>query len=120
MLARSREYYVSFGEGPWQRFHAPMLAIIEWIEREDLASEVFISAGLSGLWISDRPHNSNGDHILHIETRGLEFVHFEYAKKRGALDAMTKTVKYEEAVECFRQFLAYKFGLHRNSTAKNA
>ncbi|MBL9204696.1 MAG: hypothetical protein JNN01_06405 [Opitutaceae bacterium] len=113
MLTKSRDYYSSFGEGPWQRFHVPMLAIIDWIEGQDLASEVFVSAGLSGLWISDRPHDPSGDHMLHVETHGPEFVHFEYAKKHGAMDTMKKTVKHQEAVECFRQFLAYKFGLHR-------
>ncbi len=92
-----------------------MLALVDWIERADLASELYVSAGLSGLWISDRPHDPNGDHMLQVQVRGSDYVYFEYAVKRGALEKMNKTVRYQDSVECFRQFIAYKFGLHRKS-----
>jgi hypothetical protein len=91
---------------------------LEWIEREDLESTLYVSAGLSGLWISDRPHRSSGDHVLNVTPHGSEYLFFEYHRTHGATDGMRKTVPYAEAVECFRQFLAHKFGVYRAQIAK--
>lgn len=90
-----------------------MLAIIDWIELRGLEGEVYAAAGLSGLRVSDRPLSASADHVLYVRTHGPELVYFEYAKYAGSSHTLKKTVRYEEAVECFRLILAYKFGLHR-------
>jgi hypothetical protein len=104
-----RGYYLSFGEGPWRLRHQPMLDLIAWIEAEGLCATV----GLSGLWISDRPLLSWGEHVLQIAMVTPERVQFEYHGVLGSTDGMRKTTPVAGAIECLRQFLAYKFGIHR-------
>jgi hypothetical protein len=118
-LDQSRRYFAQFGPGI-PRQCAPLVAILDWIEHEELASTLYVAAGLSGLWISDRPHKSGGDHVLNVTPHGSEFLFFEYHRTAGASDGMRKTVRYAEAIECFREFLAYKFGIYRAAKAKNA
>jgi len=109
---KAKEYYRSFGEGPALKLNLPMLEMIAWVEQQGLTSELFVRCGLSGLWISDRPHNTFGGHMLHVEFHG-EFLNFSYERTPHATDGMLKTVKREEVVESLRQFLNYKFGIYR-------
>ena len=111
-----RQYYLSFGEGPWLDRHRPMLDLITWIEREGLAETLYGKVGLSGLWISDQPSSPFRDgNMLQISMATADSILFEYHRVPGSSDGMKKTVPTTEAVECLRQFLAYKFGIHRPS-----
>jgi len=111
-LEQPRRYFAQFGSVV-PRECGPLLEIVDWIEREKLAATLYIAASLDGLAVSDRLHSSSADHVLNIRAHGSEFVFFEYHHTRGASDGMRKTVRYAEVVEVFRQFLAYKFGIHR-------
>ncbi len=114
-----REYYLSFGEGPWLDHHRPMLDLVAWLERET-PKEIFGNVGLHGLYLADRPQFGWCEHMLQITmlpTPGLTC--FEYHRTPGALDGMRKVVPTTEAVECLRLFLALKFGVRR-PPARNA
>lgn len=108
-----RAYYLSFGEGPWLERHRPMLNLVSWLEKE-VAGEIFGSVGLHGLLLSDRASFSWCEHMLQITMMPTPgFILFEYHRAPGSLDGMRKQVVIEESVECLRQFLAHKFGVHR-------
>ena len=108
-----RDFYLSFGEGPWLSHHRPMLDLVAWLEKE-VSGEIYGSVGISGLYLSDRPQFVWCEHMLQIRmipTPGFTF--FEYHRAPGSRDGMQKQVPTFEAVECLREFLIYKFGVHR-------
>lgn len=110
--AEIRAYYLSFSEA-WLARHRPMLDLVAWLE-EETSAEIFGSVGMSGLYLSDRSQFGWCEHMLQITMMPTPgFVHFEYHRAPGSLDGMKKQVPVEESVECLRQFLAYKFGVHR-------
>jgi hypothetical protein len=109
-----RQYYLSFGEGAWLSRHRPMLNLVSWLEEEKVSGEVFGTVGLSGLLLSNQAKFNWGEHMLQITIMPTPgFMLFEYYRAPGSTDGMKKQVPVEESVECLRQFLAYKFGIHR-------
>lgn len=109
-----RQYYLSFGDGPWFERHRPMLDLISWIEAECLAETLYGKVGLSGLWISDQLSSPFRDgNMIQITMATSETVLFEYHRIPGSTDGMKKIVSVSDACECLRQFLAYKFGIYR-------
>lgn len=108
-----RSYYLSFGEGAWLAHHRPMLDLVAWLE-EEVPNEIFGSVGISGLYLSDQAQFGWCEHMLQITMMPTPgFVLFEYHRAAGSTDGMRKQASVSESVECLRQFLAYKFGVHR-------
>ena len=91
-----------------------MLDLISWIEAEDLAATLYGKVGISGLWISDQLSSPFRDgNMVQVTMATPETVLFEYHRIPGSTDGMKKIVSASDACECLRQFLAYKFGIHR-------
>lgn len=108
-----RNYYLSFGEGPWLAHHRPMLDLVAWLEKE-VPGEIFGSVGISGLYLSDRAQFGWCEHMLQITMMPTPgFTLFEYHRAPGSTDGMRKQIPTKEAIECLREFLVYKFGVHR-------
>ena len=111
-FAKAQAYFADFGEGLPLKWRA-YVEILKWLEEQELHREVYLSVGLSGIWLSDRLFGAfRDDHILNILVQG-DFIHFEYHRIHGSTDTMKKTVTRVEATECLRQFLNHKFGIHR-------
>ncbi len=126
LFQEARRHFGEFDDAARSQLR-PLVELLDWIESHDLEQTLFVRAGLSGLWISDRPHDGPAggrtifaDHVLNIYLSAPGSVTFVYHRTGGALDGMTKTVGADEALECFRQFLAYKFGIFREAERRKA
>ena len=112
----------------WPRIHAfyadllakhqvpvsPIIRLLEWLKEQGLEDVLFAFTSMHDLVITDHEEFDWDHHTLRVS---LDFqtkrFHFEYARHSGATDAMKKEVEEPEAIESLRQFLAYKFGVHR-------
>ena len=104
----------------------PIIRLLEWIEEEGIERELFAFTSMHDLVITDQEEFDWDHHTLRVS---LDFhtkkFHFEYARHSGASDRMTKEAEESGAIEVLRQFMAYKFGVHRSqkpnkSAAANA
>ncbi len=113
-VERIREWCGSDVGGVVVRGMNTIIDIVDWLEEEDLLGEVFLSLGFYGFVVSDRPEIIWGRNMLLLNARYSEdLVMFEYHRIEGSADVDHQLCRREEAVEKFRQFLTYKFGIHR-------
>ncbi len=97
----------------------PFLRLLTWIRDEKLEEEIFAHTSMFDLVISDRPEVRSGENTLRLSLDPKKrIMHFRYNRLFGSTDVMEKAVSIEDSVETLREFLAYKFGVHRNK--KNA
>ncbi len=93
-----------------------MIRMIDWLNEEGIEDELFAFTSMHDLVITDRKEFDWDHHTLCIS---LDFstgkLHFEYARHWAATDRTKKTAEEPQAIEALRQFLAYKFGIHRAS-----
>jgi hypothetical protein len=93
---------------------SPIIRLLEWLKEEGIEDGLFAFTSMHDLVITDQEEFDGDHHTLRVS---LDFqtqrLHFEYARHAGATDSMKKEVEESEAIESLRQFLAYKFGVHR-------
>ncbi|HRE84157.1 MAG TPA: hypothetical protein PLN52_24140 [Opitutaceae bacterium] len=92
----------------------PIIRVLEWLKEERIERELFAFNSMHDLVITDREEFDWDHHTLRIS---LDFhtkkFHLEYTRHSGASDRMKKEAEESQAIEVLRQFLAYKFGVHR-------
>jgi hypothetical protein len=91
-----------------------MIRVVDWLKDEKIEDELFAFTSMHDLVITDRKEFDWDHHTLCVS---LDFptrkLHFEYARHWASTDRMKKIAEESEAIEVLRQFLAYKFGVHR-------
>ena len=90
-----------------------MLALLDWIDKEKLDSELYAITSMDALILSNKEIFKWCENTLRIEVRDKK-IHFRYSRLEASTDDMEKIVDEPEAVETLRLFLAYKFGIHRS------
>jgi hypothetical protein len=92
----------------------PIIRVLKWLKEEGIESELSAFTSMHDLVITDHEEFDWDHHTLRMS---LDFhskkFHFEYIRHAGASDRMKKEAEESAAIEVLRQFLAYKFGVHR-------
>ncbi len=96
----------------------PIRQLVQWIEKEKLNDVLYPTTSMHDLLLTDRPEFTWGEHVLRIsldfETKTLTF---RYDRLSASTDFMEKTVGEADGIETLRQFISYKFGIHRPKRA---
>ena len=94
----------------------PMLLLLDWIHEQKLEDEIFAFTSMFDLVISDRRDMQLGENTLSVSWQPQEKrMHFCYERLVESTDVVEKSVPEEQAIETLREFLAYKFGVHRTA-----
>jgi hypothetical protein len=93
---------------------APIINLIDWIEKEGLDKELFATTSMAELVLSNQENFKWGENALHIASDSrTKKIKFTYYRLYASNDQMIKEVEEAEAQETLREFLGYKFGLYR-------
>jgi hypothetical protein len=94
----------------------PIIQLLAWLKKEQMEEQLYAFTSMHDLVITDSQEFDWDHHTLRISPDFASHkIRFEYARHSGATDVMRKEVAEAEAIEALRQFLAYKFGVHRRA-----